>query len=98
MGCKVVCSCHRLFAAVGRFGGGVRAGCVRCGDVSGRLCGLFPVEGFELRLRIAPRRFAGGVDQERSPHHDDTADDEYREPYGIAKYPVFYQRYGGDYV
>ena len=45
---------------------------------------FFPVEGFELCLRIAPRRFAGGVDQERSPHHDDTADDEYREPYGIA--------------
>ena len=42
------------------------------------------MEGFEIAVRVDPRRFSGGVDDERSNYHDECSDDKYGEPYGIA--------------
>ena len=51
---------------------------------SSRLSLYFPVERFEIGIRIYPRRFLGRIDDERGNNYDDCTDNQYREPNGIA--------------
>ena len=45
---------------------------------------LLPMERLEVSRCILPRRLTEGIDDERSYHHHDTADDQHRIPHGIA--------------
>ena len=60
----------------------------KCRDVEKIIKKLFflPMERLEIGRSILRRRLAQGIDDERSHHHYDTADDQHRIPHGIATY------------